>query len=58
MLKTFRVTAELYFDASHIETVDVKSHTKRKASKFAKDYFHKKYPNIMDMIIIQDISEV
>lgn len=52
MLKTFRVTAELYFDASHIETVDVKSHTKRKASKFAKDYFHKKYPNIMDMIII------
>ena len=58
MIKTWKVTAELYWSANREETVIVKANTKRKASIFAEKEFRKKYPDIGIMINIRNIEEV
>ena len=58
MIKTWRVTAELFFSANHIESVEVKANSEYKAKMFAKDSFKKKYPYIGEMIFIQKIERI
>ena len=58
MVKLYRVTAELFFSADRIESVEVKANTERKAKIFAENAFKNKYPNVGDMILIQKVEVV
>ncbi len=57
-MKTWKVTAELFWSAERIESVVVKANTERKARIFAIDTFTKKYPKIGTMINIQNIEQI
>lgn len=56
-MKKWTITAELFMNAQHEETVTVKANTERKACIFAKEAFTKKYPSIHNMIKIISIEE-
>lgn len=58
MIKVWRVTAELFWDASCIESVEVKANTERKAKIFAEQLFQNKYPNIGQMISIRKVERI
>lgn len=58
MIKTWRITAELFFSANKVETVLVSANSERKAKMFAKDCFKKKYPDIGEMIFIQKVERI
>lgn len=58
MIKTWRVTAELFFSANLIESIEVKANTERKAKIFAEQEFQKKYPDIKHMIFIQKVERI
>lgn len=57
-MKTWKITAELFWSAERIESVIVKANTERKARMFAIDAFKKKYPNIGIMINIHNIEQI
>ena len=56
-MKNYLVKAELFWDASHIETFGVKCNTARKAEILTKKQIWAKYPNIGLMINILSIEE-
>ena len=56
-MKNYLVKAELFWDASHIETFGVRCNTVRKAEILAKKQIWAKYPNIDLMIKILSIEE-
>lgn len=58
MIKTWLVTAELFWDASRIESVEVEANTERKAKIFAEQLFQNKYPNIGQMISIIKVERI
>lgn len=57
-MKNWKVTAELFMNASRVESVVVRCNTERKAEINAIKEFTKKYPNIMGMIRVRSITEV
>ena len=57
-MKTWRVTAELYWSANHEESIEVKANTARKAEKFARERFLTKYPNLDQMLIIRKVERI
>ena len=56
-MKDWLVTAELFMNASRIESIEVRCNTERKARIFAVEKFRKKYPNVGDMIMILKVEE-
>lgn len=58
MIKLWRVTAELFWDASRIDFVDVKANTERKAKIFAEEAFQIKHPTVGKMIRIQKVERI
>ena len=56
-MKNYLVKAELFWDASHIETFGVRCNTTRKAEVLAKKQIWAKYPDIGFMINILSIEE-
>ena len=58
IMKFWKVTAQLFFDINHIESVIVNADTKRKAKFFAKLAFKHKYSNIVNMINIQKVERL
>lgn len=58
MVKVWRVTAELFWSANHIESVEVKANTERKAKIFAEEAFREKYPYIGQMISIHKVERI
>ena len=56
-MKNYLVKAELFWDASHIETFGVRCTAARKAEILAKKQIWAKYPNIGLMINILSIEE-
>ena len=56
-MKNYLVKAELFWDASHIETFGVRCNTARKAEILAKKQICAKYPNVGLMINILSIEE-
>lgn len=56
-MKNYLVKAELFWDASHIETFGVRCNTARKAEILAKKQIRAKYPNAGLMIKILSIEE-
>ena len=56
-MKNYLAKAELFWDASHIETFGVRCNTARKAEILAKKQIQAKYPNIGLMINILSIEE-
>ena len=57
-LKSWRITAELFWSANHIEAIEVKANTERKAKIFAEQAFRKKYPDVKEMICIQKVERI
>lgn len=55
-MKNWLIKAELFWDASRIETITVRANTERKAKIFAKESFKKKYPNVGNMINIIEVK--
>lgn len=58
MIKTWKVTAELFWSANRIESVEVEANTERKARIFAENAFKKRYPYIKEMISIQKVERI
>lgn len=58
MIKLYEVTAQLFWDATHIVKYTVKAHTSQKAEIMAINKIKKNNPNVRDMIKIIDIKEV
>ena len=59
MIKQWKVTAELNWDAGWYDSVIVKANTQNKAVKFAYKAFMQKYPNLsQNRIIIRDVALV
>lgn len=56
-MKNYLVKAELFWDASHIETFGVRCNTARRAEVLAKKQIWAKYPNIGNMIKILKVEE-
>ena len=56
-MKNYLVKAELFWDASRIETFGVRCNTARKAEVLAKKQIWAKYPDIGFMINILSIEE-
>ena len=56
-MKDWLVTAKLFMDESHIDSVVVHCNTKRKAKIFAAEKFRKAYPRVGDMITILKVEE-
>lgn len=56
-MKDWLVTAELFMNASRIESIEVRCNTEKKARIFAAEKFRKKYPNVGDMIMILKVEE-
>ena len=56
-MKNYLVKAELFWDASHIETFGVRCNTARRAEVLAKKQIWTKYPDIGFMINILSIEE-
>ena len=50
-IKTYKCTFEINWDASHIESVEVKANTERKAWKFAENALRHKYGYKDDIIV-------
>lgn len=57
-MKFWKVTAKLFFDSNHIESVIVNANTERKAKIFAKLAFQRKYSDIGGMIDIQKVERM
>lgn len=57
-MKDWKVFAELFWSANRVESVIVRANTERKAIKFAKEKFIKKYPDVKGMIIVLSCEEV
>ena len=55
-MKNWLIKAELFWDASRIETITVRANTERKAKIFAKESFKKKYLNVGNMINIIEVK--
>ena len=54
-MKDWLVTAKLFMDKSHIDSVVVRCNTERKI--FAAEKFRKAYPRVGDMITILKVEE-
>ena len=58
-MKTYKVTFEVFWDASDIREVTVKANTERKAIIYATDKIKKETGwNLPRLISIQEVSEV
>ena len=55
MIKTFKVSAELFMSADRVVTLVVYANTERKAKIFAKDELMKKYNTDMVRVISIDM---
>lgn len=55
-MKKWKAEIELFWDASHVESVEVKANTERKARIFAEEAMKKKYKT--DMVNILRINEI
>lgn len=56
-MKAWNVTAKLFMDTNHIETIRVRCNTARKARFVAEEEFRKKYPHVNDMVTVLTVKE-
>lgn len=57
-MKTWKITAELYWCAEHMECVVVKANTKHKAKIYGELALRKKHPDVRDMLIIRSVERI
>ncbi len=57
LVRSWKVTAKLYMDASKIQTIRVRSNTARKARVRAEEEFRKLYPTVGSMVTVLSVEE-